>query len=249
MPYLLVNDINLYYEEIGKGETLILLHGLLGSMEDWRRFIPLFSKYYRVIAVDLRGHGRTNNPKGELSNNLFCSDLTGLLDMLHLESVLICGYSLGGYVGLMAALAQPFRIKALVMHASKMFWNDDIVGFMLQRLNPDRILAKTPRFAETLQKMHGRDRWILLLKEASEYLQTMPNEVLGLKDFGRVNIPVLVSVGDRDELVPVEEAVRFYHALQRGELLVMPNTRHSLDTVRERVFIQAILDFLTRVQK
>ncbi|MEM3629676.1 MAG: prolyl oligopeptidase family serine peptidase, partial [Candidatus Bathyarchaeia archaeon] len=142
-----------------------------------------------------------------------------------------------------------FRIKALVMHASKMFWNDDIVGFMLQRLNPDRILAKTPRFAETLQKMHGRDRWILLLKEASEYLQTMPNEVLGLKDFGRVNIPVLVSVGDRDELVPVEEAVRFYHALQRGELLVMPNTRHSLDTVRERVFIQAILDFLTRVQK
>ncbi|MEM0049029.1 MAG: alpha/beta hydrolase [Candidatus Bathyarchaeia archaeon] len=62
MPNIKVGDVTFHLEESGKGNHLILLHGLLRSIEsDWKRFIPSFSREYRVIAVDMRGHGLTDN--------------------------------------------------------------------------------------------------------------------------------------------------------------------------------------------
>ncbi|MEM3550721.1 MAG: alpha/beta hydrolase [Candidatus Bathyarchaeia archaeon] len=233
-------------EESGEGKPLILLHGLLGSIEsDWRRFIPLFSREYRVIAVDMRGHGLTNNPDGKLSDALFRDDLIGLLDALHLDSVLVCGYSLGGFVGLMAGIKQPGRIKALVMHASKMYWDENAVQSMIGKMDPDRVVAEDPKFAEVLQKFHG-NRWRNLLREAASFMKNKGSKTLDRDYLERVNFPVLVSVGDHDDLIPLEEAVRFYRSLPRGELLIMPNTRHGIRSVREDIFIPIVLDFFKR---
>jgi len=101
LPYAHVNDIDmtLYYEVEGEGEPLILVHGLLGSAADWRRFVPLLAGAYRVIALDLRGHGRTNNPQGRLRNHLLRDDLLGFMRALDLARAAVIGYSLGGTWG------------------------------------------------------------------------------------------------------------------------------------------------------
>ena len=246
MSFVRVGNVSFHLEESGEGRPLVLLHGLLGSIEgDWKRFIPLFSREYRVIAVDMRGHGLTDNPEGRLSEAFFRDDLIGLIDALHLESVLVCGYSLGGFVGLIAGIQYPGMIKALVMHASKMYWDENAIRSMVGRMDPDRILAEDPRFAEALHKLHGK-RWRNLLKEAASFMQNKGGKTLSREDLERTNFPVLVSVGDRDDLITVEEAVRFYRSLPKGELLIMPNTKHSIRSMREDVFVPAVLDFFKR---
>ena len=238
-----LGNVSFHLEESGEGQPLVLLHGLLGSIErDWRRFIPLFSREYRVIAVDMRGHGLTDNPEGRLSDELFRDDFIGLLNALHLESVLVCGHSLGGFVGLVAGIRYPGRVRALVMHASKIYWDENAIRSMVGKMDLDRILAEDPGVAEALQKLHG-NRWRKLLKEAASFIQNKGGKTLSREDLEHANFPVLVSVGDRDDLIPVEEAVRFYRSLPKGELLIMPNTNHSIRSVREDIFVPAVLDF------
>ncbi|MEM2272706.1 MAG: alpha/beta hydrolase [Candidatus Bathyarchaeia archaeon] len=241
-----IDNTTFHLEESGEGKPLILLHGLLGSIEsDWRRFIPFFSREYRVIAVDMRGHGLTDNPDGRLSDKLFVDDFIKILDALHLESVLVCGYSLGGFVGLMAGIRHPGRVKALVMHASKIYWDENAVRSIIDKMDPDRIVSEDPKFAETLQKLHGK-RWRNLLKEAASFMQNKGSKTLSEEYIKRADFPVLVSVGDRDGLIPVEEAVRFYRSLPKGELLIMPSTGHNIRSVREDIFIPVVLDFFKR---
>lgn len=97
-------------------------------------------------------------PDDKLSDELFISPFIKLLDVLHLESVLVCGYSLGGFVGLMVGIQHPSRVKALVMHASKIYWDENTVQSMINKMDPDRILIEDPKFTEALKKLHG-ERW------------------------------------------------------------------------------------------
>ncbi|MEM0049028.1 MAG: alpha/beta hydrolase [Candidatus Bathyarchaeia archaeon] len=184
-------------------------------------------------------------PDGKLSDELFISDFIKLLDVLHLESVRVCGYSLGGFVGLMAGIQHPSRVKALVMHASKIYWDENTVQSMINKMDPDRILIEDPKFAEALKKLHG-ERWRDLLKEAVSFIKNKRSKTLNEEYLKRADFPVLVSVGDRDGLIPLEEAVRFYRSLPKGKLLVMPNTGHSIRSVREDVFVPVVLDFFKR---
>ncbi|MEJ2738596.1 MAG: alpha/beta fold hydrolase, partial [Dehalococcoidia bacterium] len=83
MPFKRINDIDIYYEEHGEGEPLLLIHGLGSSTRDWELQVPVLSEHYRVITVDLRGHGQTAKPKEPYSINLFADDTFKLLDALH----------------------------------------------------------------------------------------------------------------------------------------------------------------------
>lgn len=246
MSRIKVGNVTFHLEESGEGKPLILLHGLLGSIEsDWKRFIPLLSREYHVIAVDMRGHGLTDNPDDELSDELFISDFIRLLNALSLENVFVCGYSLGGFIGLMAGIKYPGRVKALIMHATKIYWDESTIKSMIEKMDPDKILTEDPKFAEMLQKIHG-ERWRNLLREAASFMKNKKPESLSEEYLRHADFPVLVSVGDRDNLIPLEEAVRFYRSLPKGELLIMPNTRHSIKSVREDIFVPLILDFFRR---
>jgi len=66
MPKVKVNDIEIYYEVHGEGEPLVLLHGFLCTSQQWNHFIPEFQERYQLIIPDLRGHGRTTNPRAHL---------------------------------------------------------------------------------------------------------------------------------------------------------------------------------------
>ena len=79
MPTLLANNIMLYYEVAGQGQTLAFIHGLGSSTRDWEFQIPAFSKKYQVVTFDLRGHGQSAKPAGPYTIEMFTDDLAGLL--------------------------------------------------------------------------------------------------------------------------------------------------------------------------
>jgi pimeloyl-ACP methyl ester carboxylesterase len=261
VPEIKVNVIKIYYEISGKGSPLVLLPGMLGTIEsNWRRFIPTLAKHYCTIAIDLRGHGRTDNPAssgksgtGKLRIAKMADDLNGFLDELGFNKTSVLGYSLGGCIGLLAGLKRPGRIKALVMHAVKFFWNESSISTMVASLNPITILEKTPRYAQELKENHaaiyGPEYWQKLLGTAADLIKTMPKQGPTIEQVAGANFPILVSVGDHDQLVSLEEAIRLVRVLAKGELVVLPATPHPLQRVRVDSFLPILLDFLERSDK
>ena len=79
---------------------------------------------------------------------------------------------------------------------------------------------------------HGGRQWRTLVRQASELTASLAADGISERQLRNLQLPVLVSVGDRDELVLLPEAFRLSRALPQGELLVLPNTRHPLQTVR-----------------
>ena len=123
--YAEVNGINLYYETIGDGRPLILLHGGLGSGEMFGPVRPALAECHQVIAVDLQGHGRTADIDRPIDVSLMADDIAALIDHLGLDKPDLVGYSLGGGVALYAAAKVPEKVGRLVV-ASPNLRPDDI---------------------------------------------------------------------------------------------------------------------------
>jgi len=115
MPKVKVNDLEMFYVESGQGEPLVLIHGLGGDHKEWIMQVPVFSRKFRVIALDLRGHGESQKVGEEYSLPMFAKDVVGLLDKLKIDKAYFCGVSMGGAVALQIALNYPERVKKLVL--------------------------------------------------------------------------------------------------------------------------------------
>src|SRR3712207_3358294 len=87
------NGLEMYYEEVGTGAPLILLHGGTATGSSWQSHLPAFEKHFRVIMPDSRAHGRTNNPDGELSYRVMADDFAAFAQALGLTNPFIFGYS------------------------------------------------------------------------------------------------------------------------------------------------------------
>ena len=94
------NGINIYVEQSGSGEPLLLLHAGTLNLNSWENHIPIFAQHYTVIAPDSRGHGRTKNPLDTMSYRMLADDMAAFIRALGLDRPLICGYSDGGQIGL-----------------------------------------------------------------------------------------------------------------------------------------------------
>lgn len=249
MALIRSRDAAIYYEESGTGDPLILLHGLLGSIEShWRRFIPEFSRSFHTIAVDFRGHGKSDNPSGHLTLALLVEDLQALIDTLQLERVAVCGYSLGGYVGLAYGLRNPGKVRSLVMHGTKFYWTEDTVQATLRGLNPGAILSKVPAFGEMLQRDHepgnGPDGWRSLLVSANAFIESMPHDAIPESTLSLVDFPVLVSVCGNDEMLGTAEARRLAQALPLSRLHIFERCKHQMQNVPKAAFVEETTHFI-----
>ncbi len=236
MPVWIADDdtaINYELHGATQGEPLLLLPGLLGSLDQWQRFVRPLSADFCLVLMDLRGHGHSENKQPALEPALMVEDIAGLLDHLGVERAHVAGYNLGGYLGLMLCLSQPRRVCTLLLQATKFYWNDRAVATMRQQMDPDRIAGAAPGYANQLAEEHGAGRWRNLVRQAGDLVAGLGENGLTEGMLRHVQAPVLVSVGDRDELVSLVEAHRLSRALPEGRLLVLPGVRHPLASVPE----------------
>lgn len=248
MSYILSKDAAIYYEEYGSGEPLILLPGLLGTIEShWRRFLPEFSKHFHTIAVDIRGHGKTNNPSGKFRLGMLLEDLHAIFDTLQIEQAHICGYSLGGYIGLAYGLNHPGKIKSLVMHGTKYYWTPEAIKKTVEGFDVERILDKVPAWGEILQKDHapgnGENGWRQLLDSSRAFIETMTNEGIPEARLNEIQFPVLVSVCDSDEMITQTETNHLAKSIPSARVQVIENCKHPFQSVPKQPFVEQCMDF------
>jgi 2-succinyl-6-hydroxy-2,4-cyclohexadiene-1-carboxylate synthase len=117
MPGKRVNDIYMHYRLFGSGPRLLMLHGFTGSIEAWQGIPERLGDRYRVIAVDLIGHGETAAPvdPARYSIEHAVTDLLALLDQLEVKQTALLGYSMGGRVAQHLALDSPERFPVVVL--------------------------------------------------------------------------------------------------------------------------------------
>ena len=115
MRYCSVNNIKLCYQDVGSGETMVFLHGLGSNSTDWQQQIDYFSQKYRVVAIDCRGHGRSDKPDGKYTIPLFADDIVQLFTHLEIDYFHLVGFSMGGMMAFQIAVDNPQKIKTLTI--------------------------------------------------------------------------------------------------------------------------------------
>ncbi|MFC2033915.1 alpha/beta fold hydrolase [Chloroflexota bacterium] len=115
MMKIQANNISMNYEITGDRQYLTLLHGMGDNMNIWYQQVPAFSRHYRVLNYDIRGHGQTELPEGELDTDLWTEDLYALLRALNINKTILLGYSMGGGIAIRFTLDHPDMVSALVI--------------------------------------------------------------------------------------------------------------------------------------
>ena len=222
--YIDLKDAKIYYEEYGKGQPLLFLHGNNGSISDFSQQIPFFAKHYRVIAIDTRGQGRsTDLTQDTYSYQKFAADLYQVTKSLNLEQVDIVGWSDGGNTALIFNYEHPEMVNRVVAIGANM--------------NPVGVKEK---LIESLKKqIAGNDpktnqRLIQLMLDHPDIKSNQLSLIIN---------PVLIVAGSDD--VIKDEHTRLIHKLIRNsELAIIPNATHYIPFEQPEKLNELMLNFL-----
>jgi len=257
MPQKLIRDININYEIIGDGQPLLFIHGLGSSLRDWEDQVPVFSKKFKVITLDLRGHGQTDKPKGPYSISMFAEDIAELIKSLKVDPVHIVGISLGGAIGFHLAIDHPDITKSLVvvnMSASvpikslkekQMFFLRVLIVKMMGMKKMGEVLAKRlfikPEQEELREKMASR--WAENDKKAYlSSLKTLKNWSV-LERLQEIKCPTLAISSDED-YTPLSDKEEYTALISNAKLVVIEDARHAVSVEKPEEFNTILMDFL-----
>ncbi|WP_405574925.1 alpha/beta fold hydrolase [Winogradskyella sp. Asnod2-B02-A] len=236
-----VNDIDLAYEDHGKGDVLVLLHGLGSTIKDWDAQVPFFSKTHRVITVDLRGHGESTKPQNAYGVELMTEDVKQLLDQLNIKKATIIGFSMGGAVAFEMAAQHPNYLNNLVIVNSGPDFND--MGQIGEDLLKNRTTFLETKGLITLAKeisfnMFPEDHQIELRNEFemrckkndynAYYKSFVTLMAWGLGDqLKQITARTLVVASDMD-YTPISFKENYVSRMQDATLVVIKNSRHGV---------------------
>ncbi len=261
MSYFEHEGCQLYYEDRGQGEPVLLVHGLGSSIQDWEYQIPHLLQHRRVLAIDLRGHGRSGKPRERYSMAGFAADVAALIEHLGLPRVHLVGISMGGMVGFQLGVDRPELLRSLtivnsapeVKARSASDWWQLAKRWTLSRLlsmetigkGLGRVLFPRPEQAELRAKVE--QRWPQNDKRA--YLSSL-DAIIGWsvrERLSAITCPTLVISADRD-YTPVAVKEAYVRELPDARLVVMERSRHATPMDQPERFNAVLDDFLAQVE-
>ena len=255
MPQKLIRDININYEIIGDGQPLLFIHGLGSSLRDWEDQVPVFCKNFKVITLDLRGHGQTDKPKGPYSISMFAEDIAELIKSLKVDPVHVVGISLGGAIGFHLAIDHPDITKSLVvvnMSASvpiktlkekQMFFLRILIVKMMGMKKMGEVLAKRlfikPEQEELRERMASR--WAENDKKAYlSSLKTLKNWSV-LERLHEIKCPTLAISSDED-YTPLSDKEEYITLIPNAKLVVIKDARHAVSVEKPEEFNTILME-------
>jgi pimeloyl-ACP methyl ester carboxylesterase len=220
--YVQAKDAKLYYEVYGKGQPVVLLHGgLFGSTVEMTDFIEKLKKNYQVIAISTRGHGKSELGTEPLTLAQRANDALAVINAVTKDSVIVIGFSDGGYTAYQFGAMYPGRVKKMiVMGAGELYPGLRAFNFTAkQAMELDK-----PFMEQQLKLMPEPNR----LEEMFAGVCNCYNKLTVGKDLlGTIKCPVLVMAGDRDGGNTVEHVVNAARMIPNHQISIIPNTGHG----------------------
>ena len=225
-----MGDIHLNYVEKGAGDALILLHGNGESLDYFAGQLDFFARFYRVIALDTRGHGASPRGSAPFTIRQFAEDLRAFMDERGIDSAHILGFSDGGNIALSFALKYPQRVRKLILNGT----NLDPLGVKLHVQIPIVLGYHLARlFAGRRPEARRR----------MELLGLMVNEPhFAPQDLRKLELPALVIAGDRD-MIREKHTRLIADSLPNARLAILKGN-HFIANQRPKEFNRAVVEFL-----
>lgn len=271
--YIEIHGERIAVRDEGRGEALLLVHGMAGSSVTWREIAPRLADKYRVIAPDLLGHGNSSKPRTDYSLGAFAVGLRDLLDELGVESATVVGHSMGGGIAMQFLYQHPDYCRRLVLISSGGLGPE--VGLVLRLLAapgaelimpliaPSAVLRvgnavrsrlsslglQSPRAAEiwnaysSFSDRQTRHAFLRTLRSVVDYRGQSVSALNRLTL--RAGLPVLAIWGEQDTIIPVEHAYSALKARPDCRLEVLPGVGHFAQVEAPNDVAELIDDFMS----
>ena len=219
-----INNMEMYYEEYGVGKPLVLLHGFGGCSQNWHPFIAGLSEHYRLIVVDLRGHGYSTNPGNKFTHGEAASDVFLLLEKLGVDHFSAMGMSTGGMTLLHMATSQPSRIDSMVLISAASYFPNQARAIM-RRASLDTMPRDVQEMYRECAK-RGDEQIRQLITQFNAFHENYDDMNFTAQSLSAITARTLVIHGDRDNFFPVEIAVSMSRSIPNAALWIIPNGDH-----------------------
>ncbi|MGQ4879801.1 alpha/beta fold hydrolase [Billgrantia sp. LNSP4103-1] len=248
-----------YHDTGGEGTPLIVVHGLLGSADNWRSHVKLWQERWRVVAVDLRNHGRSPHADG-MSYREMADDLLALMERLQIEKAHLLGHSMGGKVAITLARLAPARVASLIVAdiAPQAYGHGHDAVFAglrnLERGKPDNRRKADALLAEYVEDRATRlflatnleraDNGELTLRLGLDQIEAGYDDIMQAPDGeGAYAGPSLVLRGAASHYVPDSALPRLKQVLPEARLVTL-QAGHWLHAEQPEAFQAAVNEFL-----
>ncbi len=260
MAFVTVDGARLNYEITGVGTDLVLLHGLGNDLTIWDAEAEFFSKFHRVLRLDVRGFGKSDKPDGPYSPALFAIDLCQVMDACAVRTAHVLGISMGGVIAQRFGLDFPERVRSLILvstssevgEKSTAVWQrlaDRIerTGFDAKTVDASRSVspAFAQRHPEAVAALARRNAacdpkgYARGARAVSAYNWTA--------ELARLKAPVLILQGLDDQLTPPGGSVKMSRVLPHARLLMIEQAGHNLPLEQPALFRNAVAAFTAGV--
>jgi pimeloyl-ACP methyl ester carboxylesterase len=232
----------IWYATYGSGPPVILLHGGLGHSGNWGYQVPaLVRSGYRAILIDSRGHGRSTRDARPFTYELMASDVSAVMDALHVEKVGLVGWSDGACTALILASKAPARVAGVFFFACNM----------------DPSGTKEVEFGPILNRCFGRhvkdykqlsatpDQFDEFSDAVGLMQRTQPN--YSANDLAQISMPVVIVHSEHDEFIKREHAEYLARSIPNAEFIYLPGVSHFAPLQRPEQFNTSMLAFLGKV--
>ena len=273
-----VDGIELYYEETGSGDPLLLIMGLATDCTAWLFQVPDFADQYRTISFDNRGVGRSAKPAGSYTIHRMADDAAAILDTLEIECAHVVGVSMGGMIAQELALRHPQRVRGLVLACTYPEPDEDVERqreFGIQQFGGSVTAAGETRIdVSTLDPMMFLQHLLprvfnqsFIDKELPRIMQLFSgalqwgfsmeailgqiDAVMGHRTTDRlhgITAPTLVITGDADLLIPPANSDILARNIPGAKLVKVPGGSHAFNFETPEIFNREVLDFLATVK-
>lgn len=214
----LVNNVNLYYEEYGNGQPIILLHGNQETHEIFDKLIYNLKENYKVYAIDSRCHGKSENPI-DISYDLMCDDIIDFIKKLNIEKPILYGFSDGGIIGLLIAIKEPNLLSKLIISGAN--------------ITPD-VFTPFDMLITKLFYFFTRSKYIKMMLDE-------PN--IPLKDLQKITIPVHVLAGEKD-VIKLEHTKLIADNIKNSTMEIIPKEKHGSYIIHSNKIYEIIKKYI-----
>ncbi len=254
------DDIDVAWFEAGRGEPLILVHGLGDDHRAWRRTLPDLMLRHRVLMYDLRGHGQTSlgEPDGTLRQ--LGMDLVALMDAVGLDRASIAGFSLGGTIAMRVAIDHPERILGLVLVATSSRVGRASADWFRQRV--DMVERGDPALRATLdadtadvyaQSPTELGEGLLIRRQSTADPRGYANACAAMAalnaspldpELQRISAPTLIVASELDGHCPPKAGEIICAGIKGSRLEIIPGAGHPIPVEKPNELAHSIVSFL-----
>jgi len=261
MPEIQHEGRRLYYEVSGTGDPIVLTHSVLCAGDMWRHQVPaLIEKGWRVINIDLPGHGQSEPPGRVLDIYELAAATCAVLDAEEIDKAVWCGLSIGGMLSLRAALTTPERVRALVVadsaacpdrwqtgvrYRAMAAWNRvfglrGLVGPVTKIFLSEAARRTQPALVAELQA-----QWAAADRATVQgYILTLNHRDDLVARLGQIEVPALVLVGEFDATQPPARSQQIAQGILGASFQMVPAAGHLSALEQPEPFNRALLAFL-----